>query len=217
VENRNLHRLLQLFLDVETFRGLDVFEIDAAEGRFENLAGPDHFVGILGRQFDIEHVDIGEAFEQDSLSFHDRLTRQRPDVAEAEDRGSVAHDGNQVGFGGVLVGERGIALDLFAGDGHARGIGEAQIPLRPAGLRRRHGNLPGRGRGVIFQGVFRVNRHRGFLTQISIAGCLIFRLLHAGVGLMRNAAIDKGLGVGSGPRGTSVPPDYLGLLAITRM
>ena len=58
-------------------------------------------------QLDIEHVDIGEAFEQDALAFHDGLARQRADVAEAEHGGAVADHGDQVALGGVFVGEAG--------------------------------------------------------------------------------------------------------------
>src|SRR5208282_5644967 len=47
VEDRDLHRLLQGFFDIETLRGLDVFQIDAAEGGLEQLADFDDFVRIV--------------------------------------------------------------------------------------------------------------------------------------------------------------------------
>ena len=67
----------QFFLDVEALRRLDVFQVDAAESGLEHLAGANDLVGVLGGQLDIEHIDIGEAFEQHALAFHDRLAGQR--------------------------------------------------------------------------------------------------------------------------------------------
>ena len=102
VEDGNLHRLLQRLFDVEALGRLDVFQVDAAEGGLEQLAGLDDFVGILRVQLDVEDVDVGEAFEQDTLAFHDRLAGQRADVAQAEHRGAVGDDGDQVALGGVM-------------------------------------------------------------------------------------------------------------------
>ena len=125
VEDGNLHRLLQRLFDVEALRRLDVFQVDAAEGGLEQLAGLDDLVGILGVELDIEHIDVGEAFEQDAFAFHHRLAGQRADVAESEHRGAVGDHGDQVAFGGVLEGVLRILLDFEAGIGYARGVGEA--------------------------------------------------------------------------------------------
>ena len=81
VEDRNLHGLAQSLLDVETLRGLDVFEIDSAESGFEQLADFDDLIGIVGVDFDVEDIHVGEALEQDGFPFHDRLARQRADIA----------------------------------------------------------------------------------------------------------------------------------------
>ena len=54
---------------------------------------------FVGGQFDIEDVDIGEAFEQDALAFHDGLAGGRADVAESQDGGAVGDHGHQVAFG----------------------------------------------------------------------------------------------------------------------
>ena len=115
VEDRDLHRLLQRFFDVEALRRLDVFQVDAAEGGLQKLAGLDDFVGIVGVQFDVEHVDVGKALEQHTLAFHDRLAGQRADVAQSEHRGAVGHHRDQVALGGVLVGVLRVLLDLEAG------------------------------------------------------------------------------------------------------
>ena len=43
----------------------------------------DQFVWIELVNFDIEDIDTGELLEQYCLAFHNRLTRQRADVAQA--------------------------------------------------------------------------------------------------------------------------------------
>src|SRR5208337_2174510 len=73
VENRDFHRLLEGFLDVEALRRFDVFQVDAAEGGLKQLAGFDNLVGIVSIQFDVEYIDTGKSLEQDTFAFHDRL------------------------------------------------------------------------------------------------------------------------------------------------
>ena len=89
VEDRDVHAFFQFLLDMETLRRLDILQVDPAEGGFEKLADPDHLIRIFRVYLDIEHVDVGEAFEQDPLPFHDRLPCQCPYIAEAQDRGAV--------------------------------------------------------------------------------------------------------------------------------
>ena len=91
---------------IEALRRLDVFEVDAAEGGLQHLAGADDLVRGRGVQFEIEHVDVGEALEQDALAFHDRLAGEGADIAQSEDRGAVGDDGDQVALGGVFVAGR---------------------------------------------------------------------------------------------------------------
>ena len=136
VEDRDLHGPLQLLLDVEALRRLDVLQVDAAEGRLEQLAGADDLARVLGGQFDVEDVDVGEALEQDALAFHDRLAGAGADVAQAQHGRAVGDHRHQVALGGVLVDRGGIALDLQAGHGHAGRVGQAEVALRPAGLGR---------------------------------------------------------------------------------
>src|ERR1700733_2389212 len=82
VKNRNLHRLAEGFLDLETVGGFDVFEIDPAEGGFEKLANLDDLFGIVTVDFNVENVDVGEALEEDGFPFHDRLTSKSADVTQ---------------------------------------------------------------------------------------------------------------------------------------
>ena len=60
MEHRDLHGAPQLFLDQETLRRFDVFQVDAAEGRLEQLAGANDLLRIQRRQLDIEDIDIGK-------------------------------------------------------------------------------------------------------------------------------------------------------------
>ena len=110
---------MRVFLDVEALRGLDVLQVDAAEGRLQQLAGLDDLIRILGVELDVEDVDVGKALEEDPFPLHDRLAGQGAEVAEAQDGGAVGDDRHQVALGGVLVGILGILLDRQAGLGNA--------------------------------------------------------------------------------------------------
>jgi hypothetical protein len=92
VKHRNLHPIAQLALDIEAFRGLDVFQVDAAETRLQTGDDLDQLVGIALADFDIEHIDAGEFLEQHPFAFHHRLGRQWADVAQAEHGGAVGDD-----------------------------------------------------------------------------------------------------------------------------
>ena len=159
VEHRDLHGALQLLFDLEALGRLDVFEVDPAESRLQQLAGADHLFGILGGQFDVEHVDIGEALEQHRFAFHHRFAGQRADVAEPQHRGAVRYHGHQVAFGRVLIGQTGISFDLLAGDRDARRIRQTEVTLRPAGLGWDDGQLAGGRPGMVFQCVLFSRSH----------------------------------------------------------
>ena len=121
----NLHRLLQRFFDVEALRRLDVFQVDAAEGWLQQLAGLDDLVRILGVQLDVEDIDAGESLEQDTFAFHDRLTGLCADVAESKNGSAIGDDRDQVALVGVLECVLRILLDFEAGNRNAWGVGEA--------------------------------------------------------------------------------------------
>jgi hypothetical protein len=96
-------------LDDEALGRLDVLEVDAAEGRGHEADGLDEGVGVLGVELDVDRVHVGEALEEDRLALHHRLRGQRAEVAEAEDRGAVRDDGDEVALGRVVVGGSGWA------------------------------------------------------------------------------------------------------------
>src|SRR5256885_5072363 len=121
----SLHDALPIY--VEAVRRADVLEVDAADGRLEQLAEPDHVVRVLRADLKVEHVDVGERLEQDTLALHHRLPRERPDVAEPEHGSPVRHHRYQVALRRVRVGLLRPPGDFAARLRHPRGVGEGQV------------------------------------------------------------------------------------------
>ncbi|MNN38493.1 hypothetical protein D3C81_1524920 [compost metagenome] len=141
MEDGDVQQVLQLGFDLEAFRGLDVLQVDAAPGVADVLDHGDELVRVGGLHFDIEAVDVGEAFEQDGLALHHRLGRQRAEVAQTEDGRAVGDDGDQVSLGGIVVGLVRIGGDGQDRHGHARRVGQRQVALGRHRLGRGHGDL----------------------------------------------------------------------------
>src|SRR5574340_323565 len=120
VEDGNAHAGLRLLLDLETFRALDVFEIDAAECRLERDDDVDELVDVGLLDLDIEHVDAGEFLEEDGLALHDRLRRERADGPEAQDGGAVGQDRNEVLARRIKRRRARVGGDRLAGKGEDR-------------------------------------------------------------------------------------------------
>ena len=78
-------------------------------------------------QFDVKAVDIGEFLEQNRLTLHHWFGRQRPDITQAQNGGTVGHDGHQIAARGIVAGGVGVGLDLETCFGNAGGIGAGQI------------------------------------------------------------------------------------------
>jgi hypothetical protein len=134
VEDGNVHPLPERGLDHEAFGRGDVLEVDAAEARFEQRHRVDEGVGVLGRHFEVDRVDVGEPLEQHRLAFHHRLRRQRAEIAEAENRGAVGDDGDEVALGRQVVGANRIGGDGPDRNRDAWRIGEAEVALALHGL-----------------------------------------------------------------------------------
>ena len=129
MEHRDVEQLAQLLLDDETLRRLDVFEIDAAPAGAEIADAIDELVGVLGRDFQIDGVDVGKALEEYRLAFHHGLGRQRAAIAEAQDGGAVGDDGDEVALNRVVVGAAGVLGDSQHRHRNARRIGERKVAL----------------------------------------------------------------------------------------
>ena len=130
VEHRNIHQLLQPLLDDETFRRLDILQVDAAEGRAEKAHAVDEFVSVLGVDLKVDGIDVSEALEQHRLAFHHRLGGQRAEIAQAENGGAVGNHRDQVAARGVIKRR----IRVFGDGQHRRGdagrISQRQIALR---------------------------------------------------------------------------------------
>ncbi len=132
MEYRDLHRFLQPGFDLEAFRSLDVFQVDAAEGGLKQLHALDDVFHVLRAEFNVEHVDIGESLEQNSLAFHDRLAGHGADIAQPEHRRAVGEYRNQVPFCGVLESVVWVLLNVQAGCRNPRCISQAEVMLGSA-------------------------------------------------------------------------------------
>ena len=153
MEHGDVHFLAEAFLHHEAFRGLDVFQVDGAEGGLHGLDNLDQFFRLLDVQFNVKNVNVREHLEQNALAFHHRLGRIRTDVAQAQNGGAVGHHAHQVGASCVQGALGRILLDAEAGFGYARRIGKRQIPLRKAGLAGQRFHLAGAGLGMVLQGI----------------------------------------------------------------
>ena len=123
-------RSLQRLLDDEAVGRGDILEVDAAEARLEQFDALDEALAVLGVDLDVDRIDVGEALEQHRLAFHHRLGGERAEIAEAEDRGAVGDDRDEIALGGQLIGAAGIVGDRLDRDRDAGRISEAEVALR---------------------------------------------------------------------------------------
>ncbi len=142
VEDGDVEALTQPPLDLEAARRRDVLEVDPAERGRDHLNGADDLVRVLRVEADRERVDAGELLEQDGLALHHRHRPARPDVAEPEDGGAVAHDRDGVALDRQVpdllrvVGDR----PRYAGD--TGGVRHRQVLARLDRDARPHLELP---------------------------------------------------------------------------
>jgi hypothetical protein len=154
VEHRDVQQILQLALDDEALGGLDVLKVDAAEAGPEVLDHGDELIRVLGRDLQVEGVEVGEALEQHRLALHHRLGRQGAQVAQAKNSGPVGDHRHGVALGRIVIGAVGIGRDRQHRYGHARRVRQRQVALGRHGLGRRHRDLPRRGVAVEVQRLF---------------------------------------------------------------
>jgi hypothetical protein len=161
VEKRDVHALAQFALDDETFRRLDVLEIDGAEGGFQGRDDVHHLDRIGLVDLDVEGVDAGEFLEQDRLALHHRLGGQGADGAEPEDGGAVGDHAHHVAPGRQVSRITRVLDDGKAGRRHPRRIGQRQVKLGGQRLGGHHLEFPRLRLAVVFQGRFvQTIRHR---------------------------------------------------------
>ena len=129
VEYRNTAALTQLALDDKTFGRLDIFEIDAAERGFEARDDIYELFGVAFVDLDIEDVDAREFLEENSLAFHHRLGRERTDISQAEHRGAIGDDADEIAARCHVARFGGIPDDELARDRHPRRVRKREIAL----------------------------------------------------------------------------------------
>src|SRR5581483_4633369 len=127
VEDRDVETLPQPCLDREAARRGDVLEVDAAEDGRDRLDDADDLVLVLRVEADREGVDVGELLEEHGLALHDRQRALGPDVAETEDGGSVADDGDRVALDREVPDLLRVGGDGARHAGHARRVDHREI------------------------------------------------------------------------------------------
>src|SRR5438046_1256364 len=105
----------------------DILEVDAAEGRGDELDGLDDFVDILRREADREGVHAPELLEQHRLAFHHRERRLRPNIAQAEHRRTVGDHGDHVLLDRQRERARSIVADRQADPGDPRRVHHREV------------------------------------------------------------------------------------------
>ncbi len=161
VEHRDAHAGAQFGLDGEAFGGLDVLQVDRAEGRLQGGHDVAEACRVGRVDLDVEHVDAGELLEQDGLALHHRLAGQGADVAQAQHGGAVGDHADEVAAGGVVVGGVGVGLDRLAGGGDAGGVGQRQVALGGHALGRLDRQFSGPGKPVVVEcGLAEIVVHR---------------------------------------------------------
>ena len=95
-------------------------------GRDRSHRGDD-LVGIGGVEADREGVDVGELLEQHRLALHHGQRRLRADVAEAQHRRAVGHDGDVVLLDRVAERLLGVVVDREADPRDARRVGHREV------------------------------------------------------------------------------------------
>ncbi|VVO23141.1 hypothetical protein PS691_04344 [Pseudomonas fluorescens] len=161
VEHRNIALLDQSAFDFKALWRLDVFQVDATEGDRDALDGIDEGLRAFGVDFDVEHVDTGEALEQHALTFHDRLGSQWTEVTQAENRGAIGNHCNQIALAGVLVGEFRVAGNFADWFGYTGAVGQRQVASGSGGFGELDTQLSWTRMGMIFEsGSFQI-RHIG--------------------------------------------------------
>ena len=154
VEYGDVHDFFQFVFDIIAFGGRNVFQVDGREAGFQRFYDGHKLVGIFFVDADRDRVHAAEAFEQDSLAFHNRHGCSRADVAQAQHAGAVGADTGHVAAAGVLKGHVRSFFDFFAGLGHAGGIGNRQI-------------MP------VIQGRLAANLHFAVILQVHCQGLLL--------------------------------------------
>ena len=154
MENGDRHTLSEPCLDFEALRRLDVLQVYSTKGRLQARDDIDESIHVGLVDFDIENVDTGEFFEQNSFTLHDRLGRQGADGAESEHSRAVADHAHEVAPGRQLGGILRVRRDGVAGRGNTRRVSKGEVLLGAQGLGGGDSQLSRHRVAVIVEGAF---------------------------------------------------------------
>ena len=124
---RDIKHFFQTFLDFETTRSGDVFQIDTAESGSYIFNSFDDLFSILCVKTDRYSVDTTEFFKKNSLSFHNGHCRKSTDITKTEYGTSVRNNSYSIGFHSISIGSLGIFCDYLTRFCNTRGIGNCKI------------------------------------------------------------------------------------------
>ena len=79
----NVEGLLQTFLNIETLRGFDVFQVDTSESGGDTFYCLAELLRILLSNLDIKHIDAAIDLKQQTFSLHHGFAAHGTDVAES--------------------------------------------------------------------------------------------------------------------------------------
>ena len=127
VEDRDVHLLAQALLHDKALGGLDVLQIDRAEGGLHGFDHLDERLGLRHIQLDIDDVHIRINFEEQPLALHHRLGRPGADIPESQHGGAIADDSHEIAASGVLGGGGRIRLDGATRLRHSRRVRQGQV------------------------------------------------------------------------------------------
>ena len=160
VEDGHVTLFNQRTLNLEALRCFDVFEVDTTEGIGDTLNSFNKRLRAFGINLDVEDVNSGKALEQYALAFHNRLARQRAEITQTQDSGTVRNHGNQVTLGCVFVSVLGVLRDLADRFGNPGAVRQGEVAGSLGRLRDFNTQLTRPRFGVIFKGCFfQILRH----------------------------------------------------------
>ena len=129
MENRDVTARLQPALDLKAPGRGNVLQIHPAKGAGNQIDGPYNLINIVAPDAQRESIDPSKLLEQDTLALHDRHSRFRPDVSQAQDGRAVCHHQAHVPAPCQVVRTVYILLDLQTGLCDARRIRQGQVML----------------------------------------------------------------------------------------
>src|SRR5690606_18591353 len=75
----------------------------ATKGVSDSGDSVDKSLGAFRVHFNVKNIDASKPFKQDTLALNNRLTCQRPQIAQPKNGGTIRDHRDQIAFIGVLV------------------------------------------------------------------------------------------------------------------